>query len=142
MTTYTVHYASVDGVRITKRATKLSVAQRFAQSWIGRHPDIGSSYAVSFDGIGKVTVEGCSLEDLFPADLFGDMFHTPSTKPAEPAGYHIANSWDGDTMTYYVKFGDRMLSAHWDHASAVTALADHEAHGEQTADAWRARVYR
>ena len=33
---------------------------------VGKNPDIGSSYAVSFDGIGKIeAVTGVKLADLF-----------------------------------------------------------------------------
>ena len=34
--------------------------------WVGAHPEIGSTYAVSGDGVGKVTCQGVSLSELFP----------------------------------------------------------------------------
>lgn len=62
-----VTYVSCDGYRQTRKFKTLRGAQRFAHEWVGAHPDIGTRYAVSFDGIGRVTVEGVALSDLFPA---------------------------------------------------------------------------
>jgi hypothetical protein len=61
-----VTYRSID--RFSKTATfkTLKGAQRFAQKWVGETPDVGRFYAVSFDGIGKITCDGCLLVDLFP----------------------------------------------------------------------------
>ena len=64
----TVRYTSVDRFSETRKFKTLKGAQRFAQKWVGDHPDLGRWYAVSFDGIGKVVVSGCSLEDLFPEE--------------------------------------------------------------------------
>lgn len=61
-----VRYRSCDGARERRTFTSLAGARRFAHKWIGEHPDIGSSYAVSFDGIGTIEVEGARLADLFP----------------------------------------------------------------------------
>ena len=33
---------------------------------IGAHPKIGFTYAVSGDGVSKITCEGCPLAELFP----------------------------------------------------------------------------
>jgi hypothetical protein len=74
----TVRYSAVDGYRKTRRFKTLKGAQRWAQWRVGQFPEMGSWYAVSFDGIGKVTVEGTigafgeaahrnvTLRDLFP----------------------------------------------------------------------------
>jgi hypothetical protein len=62
-----VRYSTCDGVRIAKRFKSLAGARRFAQKWVGAHPDIGSAYAVSSDGIGIISVDNVSLADLFPA---------------------------------------------------------------------------
>ena len=35
---------------------------------IGRHPELGGHYAVSGDGVGKITCDGCTLAELFPAE--------------------------------------------------------------------------
>lgn len=64
-----VRYSSVDGGGAPARTFKtLKGAQKFAHQWVGAHPEIGSTYAVSGDGIGKVTVSGASLRELFPSN--------------------------------------------------------------------------
>lgn len=63
----TVYYESLDRCSKTRKFKTLAGAQRFAQKWVGKHPEIGTTYAVSGDGIGKITVVGASLADLFPA---------------------------------------------------------------------------
>jgi hypothetical protein len=63
-----VKYSSVDGYRKTKPFKTLKGARKYAQRCVGENPDMGSHYAVSFDGIGKIQVEGVAL-----ADLFGDL---------------------------------------------------------------------
>lgn len=62
----TVRYSTID--RFSKRAKfkTLAGARKFAHHWVGAHPEIGSYYAVSGDGIGRITVSGASLADLFP----------------------------------------------------------------------------
>ena len=66
--TIAVRYSSVDsyGKITTRKFVTLRGAREFAWHWVGRFPEIGSGYAVSADGIGKVEVEGCTLADLFP----------------------------------------------------------------------------
>lgn len=67
MTEITVVYRSVDGCRIKKKFKTLPGAQKFAAKYVGKHPEIGSSYAVSGDGVGKVEVWGTTLAEMFPA---------------------------------------------------------------------------
>lgn len=62
----TITYTSIDRLRKRRSFKTLAGARRFAHKWIGAHPDIGGSYAVSFDGIGRVTWKGCSSAELFP----------------------------------------------------------------------------
>ena len=63
-----IKYSSVDGRGSKWRSFKtLGRARVFAQYWVGKNPDIGSTCAVSGDGIGKIEVQGAKL-----ADLFGD----------------------------------------------------------------------
>jgi hypothetical protein len=64
----TVRYLAVDGFSKTRRFKTLAGAQKFAQHYLGEHPEFyeRSWYAVSFDGVGRVTVEGATLADLFP----------------------------------------------------------------------------
>jgi hypothetical protein len=63
----TVRYSSVDsyGKAITRKFKTMKGASKFARKWVGDYPDLGSTYAVSFDGVGKVTVEGCTIKELF-----------------------------------------------------------------------------
>ena len=68
-----IRYSSVDGFREKRSFKTLVAARAYAQKWVGIHPEIGSQYAVSDDGIGKIEVHGAAL-----ADLFGD-------EPAKPA---------------------------------------------------------
>ncbi|TRD15772.1 hypothetical protein [Palleronia caenipelagi] len=61
----TVIYESVDGCRREGKFSEIEDARTFAVKWVGHNPDIGGGYAVSADGIGKVTTEGLTLEELF-----------------------------------------------------------------------------
>ena len=62
-------YSSVDGYRTKATFKTLKNARHFAHKWIGEHPSIGTGYAVSDDGIGKIVVYGdATLADLFPAN--------------------------------------------------------------------------
>jgi len=63
-----VFYSSVDrpSRRVKRTYTSIERASEFARHWIGNHPEIGSSYAVSSDGVGKITVKGATLQELFP----------------------------------------------------------------------------
>lgn len=61
-----VYYSTVDGYFKEKNFQSLADAQAFAQKYVGTHPEIGSSYAISADGVGKIEVDGAALEDLFP----------------------------------------------------------------------------
>lgn len=60
-----VSYYSIDGVQKHENFHTIEEARAFAQKWVGEHPEIGRGYAISGDGIGKVTVRGCSLYELF-----------------------------------------------------------------------------
>lgn len=61
-----VRYSSFDSRRGKWRSFKtLRGARKYAQHWIGKHPEMGSTYAVSGDGIGKIEVEGVELRKLF-----------------------------------------------------------------------------
>lgn len=62
----TVHYEAIDGFRETKTFGCLGKARAYAQHWIGETPSIGTGYAVSDDGVGKITAEGVRVSALFP----------------------------------------------------------------------------
>jgi len=65
----TVRYSSIDHYHKSRSFKTLEGARKFAHHWVGEGPEIGIGYAVSGDGIGKITVSGCSLYDLFPKCL-------------------------------------------------------------------------
>lgn len=60
-----VRYYSSDGYSKTKHFATLPGAQRFAQRWIGETPELGQTYAISGDGIGKITAS-IPVAQLFP----------------------------------------------------------------------------
>jgi hypothetical protein len=62
-----VVYSSIDGAKETQRFGTIAGASQFARKWVGDHPTIGSIYATSDDGIGKIEVAGADLKELFPA---------------------------------------------------------------------------
>jgi len=64
----TVYYHSIDNHQDHRRFKTLVEAQEWAQHWVGRWPTIGHfcGYAISDDGIGKITVDGCKITELFP----------------------------------------------------------------------------
>ena len=72
-----VKYSSVDRFSKTRSFKTLKGARNFAQHWVGKHPEIGSTYAVSGDGVGKITAEGVAL-----AELFGDEAGNPKINPS------------------------------------------------------------
>ncbi len=61
-----IRYSACDGFGETKKFASLTGARRYAQRGLGETPELGSHYAISGDGIAKITVEGCALTDLFP----------------------------------------------------------------------------
>jgi hypothetical protein len=63
-----IYYCSIDDFHQTRKFKTLSGARKYAQMRIGPHPEFGTGYAVSDDGIGTVSVKGCKLRDLFPLD--------------------------------------------------------------------------
>ena len=62
----TVRFSTIDRYRESRTFATLAGARSYAQRKIGAHPEMGSGYAVSAWGDAKVTVSGCSLDDLFP----------------------------------------------------------------------------
>lgn len=57
---------AVDGYRATRQFATLADARKYAHDRVGAHPEFGTGYAVSSDGIVTVSVMGASLADLFP----------------------------------------------------------------------------
>ena len=60
----TIRYSAVDGYRETRHFKTLQGAQRYADKMLGI-PEFGAYYAISNDGIGKITAT-ISLRALFP----------------------------------------------------------------------------
>jgi hypothetical protein len=56
----TVRYSTIDHFRETRKFRSLKGAMRYAHRRVGPHAEISPNfgYAVSEDGIGKITVEG------------------------------------------------------------------------------------
>jgi hypothetical protein len=83
--TIKVRYSSIDHFRQTRTFKTLEGARKYAADRVGDNPDMGSCYAVSFDGIGKIEVDGCTLQELF----YGK---------AKPAGAYEVWYWHIDEM--------------------------------------------
>jgi len=65
--TIKIKFSTIDGCRKTVTYKTLAGARKAAHARVGAHPEIGSTYAVSSDGVVTVTVSGCTLAELFPA---------------------------------------------------------------------------
>jgi len=65
MTKITLHFSTIDGVRKTHRYSTIAGARKKALHWVGPVDSTSGSYAVSSDGVVKVTCEGCTLAELF-----------------------------------------------------------------------------
>ena len=63
-----IHYTSIDGASKHGIFKTIKGAQGFARDWVGLYPDRGQGYAISTDGIGKITFSGVSVEVLFPGE--------------------------------------------------------------------------
>jgi len=67
--TIKVHYTSIDRFSQTRSFKTLEGARRYAERYVGPHPEVSYWYAVSPDGVGKVTVTGdATVHDLFPTE--------------------------------------------------------------------------
>lgn len=63
-----VRYSAVDGFRATRTFKTLAGARKYALERLGTDYELGAHYAVTFDGVGKVEVDGTTLWDLLAAD--------------------------------------------------------------------------
>jgi hypothetical protein len=71
-----LRFTTLDGIRKTKKFKTLAGARKAAHDWVGKSAEIGSTYAISGDGVVKVTTEGCSLFDIWPdqkEDYYGPL---------------------------------------------------------------------
>ncbi len=80
-----ITYTSIDGFRKTRSFKTLQAARRFAISYVGPQDAEGGHYAVSNDGVGKVTWSGVTR-----AQLFGTI-STPSPLNRTTTFYHRGN---------------------------------------------------
>jgi hypothetical protein len=64
--TIKITYTSIDGVRKARTFKTINAARAFAHDWVGPHHDVeGGHYAVSDDGVGKITWSGITRRELF-----------------------------------------------------------------------------
>ena len=94
MTQIVVTYTTTDRYRKCRRFVTLAAAQRFAHNLVGDAPSLGHTYAVSDDGIGKITVRGATLLELFPACDDGNPNEDGAYDPAYDDRFSIANCPD------------------------------------------------
>ena len=83
----TVFYESIDGARQRRTFKTPEGARKFAVLKVGEHPEVGTGYAVSGDGVGKVTVEGCTIAALFAKPAGADLVALESADPWAPVEY-------------------------------------------------------
>lgn len=63
-----ITYTSIDGVRKSRTFKTLKGARKFADDMVGPQDVEGGYYAVSSDGVGRITWSGVSRADLFGSD--------------------------------------------------------------------------
>lgn len=61
----TVRVSTLDHHSESRHFVTIPGARAYAARWVGRSPEMGSTYAVSGDGVARVTVLGISLKELF-----------------------------------------------------------------------------
>lgn len=64
----TLRYQTCDKVNKIGIFKVLEDAQEFAHKWMGQHPNLKDkiNFAESFDGVATMTVEGATLDEIFP----------------------------------------------------------------------------
>ena len=71
-----LHFKTLDGIRKTKKFKTLAGAQKATWDWVGKDAEIGTGYAISTDGVVRVSADGCTLAELFdnkpPIDPYPD----------------------------------------------------------------------
>jgi hypothetical protein len=106
----TVRYEAIDGFRQTRKFKTVKGARTYAVNRVGEHADQGTNYAVSFDGIGKITVRGCTIGELFAGSL-------DEALPAAPFEVWVAVvNEDAGRTTHYLSRAFTTLEAACDHA--------------------------
>ena len=107
-----VIYNAIDGARDTREFKTLSGAKVFAHKAIGPHPEIGSTYAVSGDGVGKIEVFGATLAELFPEEGAAPAPKAPrATAPAgDKPWFRQADAVDAIMLAAMTKAGPAKLA--------------------------------
>jgi len=59
-----IFYESIDGYTEAKEFTDIIKAKEYAKECVGSYYNIGFFYAISNDGVGKITCEGITLKEL------------------------------------------------------------------------------
>ena len=96
MTTIQVHYRAVDGFSKTRSFKTLAGARKFAQGYVGEFPEMGAGYAVAGDGVGRVSVTGATLAELFPAPSAARVDNYPDSEEHAEWEFEqtqIRNAW-------------------------------------------------
>jgi hypothetical protein len=100
-----VRYSTIDRYGKTWRYSTRKGAAKKVRELLGKHFDIGSNYAVSGDGIGKVVLDGATFAELFeePREAV-----TLDQNPEEWIGYALESY--GETLSQHhaetAQFGD------------------------------------
>jgi hypothetical protein len=88
-------YKASDG--FTKRGSFKTVAgaKAFAAKWVGETPEVGTTYAVSPDGVGRVTWSGVSKADLF-GETLEEEFERMQREEYEAEQAWLASEYDDE----------------------------------------------
>jgi hypothetical protein len=131
----TIHYISIDGASIRRSFKTIAGAEKFARKWIGANPEIGSSYAVSGDGVGKVTVKGCTLDELFSvqrAKKFNEQYN--AAKYNEGAAETFEFGVDDSVKTYLETGADGSSEyyhySYWSNDNGEWCYVHHDTNGD------------
>ena len=105
----TLRYESVDGFREAKKFTTLKGARAYAKRRIGNPFDIGSYYAVSADGIGRLEAEGASLAELLDGDADGMVKVDVAAKIEHTVVDRTPAGYGPDDAVAFAESVDRMI---------------------------------
>lgn len=95
MTKIEVIYSSIDGVRKARTFKTISGARKFAETWVGKTPEIGFGYAVCNFGVGRITCDGCDLVGLFPA-----LQETAEVRQLENWEIDMIEGWENEGIVW------------------------------------------
>jgi len=125
-----ISYRSVDGGSKTRTYKTLDGARKFAQKWVGETPEYSQNfgYAVSPDGVGRVTCSGCSLLDLFPKladDHDREYAEAMAEAEADRKAYEAAMEAEYEAERgEYQYYGDGLHCPHHPHVVVSNGMFD------------------